>query len=279
LHANTCPEGSDGYQPCTSRGSQSPAPRCSSSPASSASSTPIADRVESAYGRQVRVFALDVRERENPLYALDDLPTKALSELRGVLLQEHEDRVRDWTRLAGGGWHRRLARFGCTRASDGSTIDGRGRNKGLRWGGRGGKATSPTPDTAAPVRAHEARHRLTKRCPDPRHRRRQQSSTNPCCRLPKQPMRPEACRPRGRGWQASLRGAPLPSLPGRTLLGGAGPNLASASAMNMSVTGSQTNHHAFLSGVVVQEQVGRIYEGRVRSEVFAPRRSRTNGGP
>jgi len=43
----------------------------------------------------VRVFALDVRERENPLYALDDLPTKALSELRGVLLQEHEGRVRD----------------------------------------------------------------------------------------------------------------------------------------------------------------------------------------
>jgi len=99
----------------------------------------LADRVESAYGRQVRVFALDVRERENPLYALDDLPTKALSELRGVLLQEHEGRVRDWTRLAGGDWHRRLARFGCTRASDGSTIDGRGRNKGLRWGGRGGK--------------------------------------------------------------------------------------------------------------------------------------------
>ena len=48
----------------------------------------LADRLESAYGRQARVFALDVRERENPLYALDDLPTKALSELRGVLLQE-----------------------------------------------------------------------------------------------------------------------------------------------------------------------------------------------
>ena len=55
----------------------------------------LADRLESAYGRQVRVFALDVPERENLLWALDDPPTKALSELRGVLLQEHEGRVRD----------------------------------------------------------------------------------------------------------------------------------------------------------------------------------------
>jgi hypothetical protein len=43
----------------------------------------------------VRVFALDVPERENLLWALDDPPTKALSELRAVLLEEHVGRVRD----------------------------------------------------------------------------------------------------------------------------------------------------------------------------------------
>ena len=37
-----------------------------------------------------------------------------------------------------------------------SSIEGRGRNSGLRWGGRGGKTPSPTPGTAAPVRAHRA---------------------------------------------------------------------------------------------------------------------------
>ena len=41
------------------------------------------------------MFALDVPERENLLWALDDPPTKALSELRAVLLEEHVGRVRD----------------------------------------------------------------------------------------------------------------------------------------------------------------------------------------
>ena len=54
---------------------------------------PLADRLESAYGRDVRVFGLDVRERELLLRTLDD--PAALAELRAVLLQEHVGRVRD----------------------------------------------------------------------------------------------------------------------------------------------------------------------------------------
>jgi hypothetical protein len=55
----------------------------------------LAERLESAYGRQVRVFALDIPEREAMIWALDDPPTKALAELRAVLLEEHVGRVRD----------------------------------------------------------------------------------------------------------------------------------------------------------------------------------------
>jgi hypothetical protein len=55
---------------------------------------PLAERLESAYGRDVRVFGLDVREREAALQALDDPPTRALAELRGVLLAEHTGRKR-----------------------------------------------------------------------------------------------------------------------------------------------------------------------------------------
>jgi hypothetical protein len=56
---------------------------------------PLADRLESAYGRDVRVFGLDIAEREQLLWALDEPPTRALSALRAVLLQEHVGRVRD----------------------------------------------------------------------------------------------------------------------------------------------------------------------------------------
>jgi hypothetical protein len=55
----------------------------------------LANRLEQAHGRGVRVFALDVLERETILRALDDPPTKALAALRGVLLEAHVSRKRD----------------------------------------------------------------------------------------------------------------------------------------------------------------------------------------
>jgi hypothetical protein len=56
---------------------------------------PLVDRLESAYGRDVRVFGLDVRERGVALRALEEPPTRALAQLRGTLLAEHSARVRD----------------------------------------------------------------------------------------------------------------------------------------------------------------------------------------
>ena len=41
------------------------------------------------------VLALTIDDRERLLWALDDARTDALAELRAVLLQEHEGRVRD----------------------------------------------------------------------------------------------------------------------------------------------------------------------------------------
>ena len=41
------------------------------------------------------MFALDIQEREAMIWALDEPPTKALAELRAVLLEEHVGRVRD----------------------------------------------------------------------------------------------------------------------------------------------------------------------------------------
>jgi hypothetical protein len=55
----------------------------------------LAERLESAYGRAVKVLALDVAERETILAALDD-PPAGLEELRGVLLNE-----REWWRREG----------------------------------------------------------------------------------------------------------------------------------------------------------------------------------
>ena len=43
----------------------------------------------------MRVLALTVVDRESMLRALDEPPTDALAELRGVLLSEHEWRVRE----------------------------------------------------------------------------------------------------------------------------------------------------------------------------------------
>ena len=53
-----------------------------------------AERLEDAYDLETNVLALEVAEREQLLRVLDD-PPKTLGELRGVLLQEHEGRVRD----------------------------------------------------------------------------------------------------------------------------------------------------------------------------------------
>ena len=44
---------------------------------------------------ETRVLALTVVDRESMLRALDEPPTDALAELRGMLLSEHEWRVRE----------------------------------------------------------------------------------------------------------------------------------------------------------------------------------------
>lgn len=55
----------------------------------------LVGRLETAFGRGARIFALEIDERETILRALDDLPTAALAELCGTLLAEHVGRVRD----------------------------------------------------------------------------------------------------------------------------------------------------------------------------------------
>jgi len=57
--------------------------------------TRLAERLETAYGKGARILALDVPERETIVWALDEPPSKALAELRGMLLEEHVRRVRD----------------------------------------------------------------------------------------------------------------------------------------------------------------------------------------
>jgi hypothetical protein len=52
-----------------------------------------AERLESTYDREAKILALSIAEREEILRALDD-PLDGLAELRGVLLDEHEGRVR-----------------------------------------------------------------------------------------------------------------------------------------------------------------------------------------
>ena len=48
----------------------------------------LATRLEDAWSRDIRVFALTIPERETIIRALDD-PPAGLEELRGVLLREH----------------------------------------------------------------------------------------------------------------------------------------------------------------------------------------------
>jgi hypothetical protein len=53
----------------------------------------LADRLEDAFQRDVRVLALTIPDRETIIRALDDAPS-GLGELRGVLLREHTARAR-----------------------------------------------------------------------------------------------------------------------------------------------------------------------------------------
>jgi hypothetical protein len=52
----------------------------------------VAERLEDAYGREVKVLALKIAEREGILRALEDGPLE-FAELRGVLLKEHAWRL------------------------------------------------------------------------------------------------------------------------------------------------------------------------------------------
>ena len=55
---------------------------------------PTATELRNALERKTAIVALTIEDRERILRALDD-PPHGLAELRGVLLSEHEWRVRD----------------------------------------------------------------------------------------------------------------------------------------------------------------------------------------
>jgi hypothetical protein len=54
----------------------------------------VAEKLENAYDIECKVLALTIAEREQILRGLEECPD-GLAELRAVLLQEHEWRVRD----------------------------------------------------------------------------------------------------------------------------------------------------------------------------------------
>ena len=56
---------------------------------------PTRSFLENALALEGEVVALTIEDRERILWALDDVRTDALAELRGVLLQEHEWRRRE----------------------------------------------------------------------------------------------------------------------------------------------------------------------------------------
>jgi hypothetical protein len=58
-----------------------------------ASFSDTAEWLEDAFDREARIVALTIAQREQILRTLDD-PPDGLAELRGVLLAEHEGRVR-----------------------------------------------------------------------------------------------------------------------------------------------------------------------------------------
>jgi hypothetical protein len=56
---------------------------------------PTRSFLEQSIALESEVVALTVEDRERIFWALDDVRTDALAELRGVLLQEHEWRSRE----------------------------------------------------------------------------------------------------------------------------------------------------------------------------------------
>ena len=56
---------------------------------------PTRSFLEKALALDGEVVALTIEDRERILWALDDIRTDALAELRGVLLQEHEWRAKE----------------------------------------------------------------------------------------------------------------------------------------------------------------------------------------
>lgn len=55
----------------------------------------VAHQLTHALLIETKVLALTAPDRESILWALDEPPTDGLAELRGVLLSEHEWRVRE----------------------------------------------------------------------------------------------------------------------------------------------------------------------------------------
>jgi hypothetical protein len=56
---------------------------------------PTRSFLEKSLALDSEVVALTIEDRERILWALDDVRTDALAELRGVLLQEHEWRAKE----------------------------------------------------------------------------------------------------------------------------------------------------------------------------------------
>ena len=56
---------------------------------------PTRSFLEKALALNSEVVALTIEDRESLLWALDDVRTDALAELRGVLIQEHKWRARE----------------------------------------------------------------------------------------------------------------------------------------------------------------------------------------
>ena len=56
---------------------------------------PTRSLLEKSLAMEAEIVALTIEDRERILWALDDVRTDALTELRGVLLQEHEWRARE----------------------------------------------------------------------------------------------------------------------------------------------------------------------------------------
>jgi hypothetical protein len=56
---------------------------------------PTRSLLEKSLAMEAEIVALTIEDRDRILWSLDDVRTDALTELRGVLLQEHEWRARE----------------------------------------------------------------------------------------------------------------------------------------------------------------------------------------